>query len=216
MKWPQAGCIPWVKSTALCFFPFPTCISFISFSFLIALAKISSTVLLLFQLFCVCVLLLKSSWLTILSLYFLRLPFLYGLFSLSPFSFRLMSGTGSSSVSSYDLLYNLVMSPYASTHICMYGGGGLVTKSCLTLSPPWTVAHQDPRSLGFPRQEYWSGLPFPSLGYLPNPGSPNLGLLHCRQILYQMSYKGSPICIYKYTHKLSILSGSSNYCEEPD
>ena len=34
----------------------------------------------------------------------------------------------------------------------------------------WTVAHQAPLSLGFPRQEYWSGLPFPSLGDLPNPG----------------------------------------------
>ena len=35
---------------------------------------------------------------------------------------------------------------------------------------PQTVARQAPLSLGFPRQEYWSGLPFPSSGYLPNPG----------------------------------------------
>ena len=35
---------------------------------------------------------------------------------------------------------------------------------------PWTVAHQAPLSLGFPRQEYWSGLPFPSLGDLPDQG----------------------------------------------
>ena len=34
----------------------------------------------------------------------------------------------------------------------------------------WTVAHQAPLSMGFPRQEYWSGLPFPSPGNLPNPG----------------------------------------------
>ena len=34
---------------------------------------------------------------------------------------------------------------------------------------PWTVAHQDPLSMGFPRQEYWSGLPFPCPGNLPNP-----------------------------------------------
>ena len=33
---------------------------------------------------------------------------------------------------------------------------------------PWTVAHQAPLSLGFSRQEYWSGLPFPSPGDLPN------------------------------------------------
>ena len=35
---------------------------------------------------------------------------------------------------------------------------------------PWTVAHQAPQSTGFSRQEYWSGLPFPSPGDLPNPG----------------------------------------------
>ena len=35
---------------------------------------------------------------------------------------------------------------------------------------PWTVACQAPLSIGFPRQEYWSGLPFPSPGDLPDPG----------------------------------------------
>ena len=35
---------------------------------------------------------------------------------------------------------------------------------------PWTVAYQAPPSMGFSRQEYWSGLPFPSPGDLPNPG----------------------------------------------
>ena len=35
---------------------------------------------------------------------------------------------------------------------------------------PWTVAYQAPLSMGFPRQEYWSGLPFPSPGDLPDPG----------------------------------------------
>jgi len=34
---------------------------------------------------------------------------------------------------------------------------------------PWTVAYQAPPSMGFFRQEYWSGLPFPSPGDLPNP-----------------------------------------------
>ena len=38
------------------------------------------------------------------------------------------------------------------------------------LATPWTVAHQTPLSMGFPRQEYWSGLPFPSPGDLPDPG----------------------------------------------
>ena len=36
---------------------------------------------------------------------------------------------------------------------------------------PWTVAHQAPPSMGFSRQEYWSGLPFPSPGDHPNPGT---------------------------------------------
>ena len=35
---------------------------------------------------------------------------------------------------------------------------------------PWTVAHQGPLPMGFSRQEYWSGYPFPSKGYLPDPG----------------------------------------------
>ena len=40
--------------------------------------------------------------------------------------------------------------------------GGLVAKSCPTLATPWSVACQAPLSMGFSRQEYWSGLPFPS------------------------------------------------------
>ena len=36
--------------------------------------------------------------------------------------------------------------------------------------PLWTVAHQAPLSMGFPRQEYWSGLPCPPPGDLPDPG----------------------------------------------
>ena len=35
---------------------------------------------------------------------------------------------------------------------------------------PWTVAHQAPPSMGFSRQEYWSEVPFPSPGDLPDPG----------------------------------------------
>ena len=47
---------------------------------------------------------------------------------------------------------------------------------------PWTVARQAPLSMEFSRQEYWSGLPFPSLGIFPTQES-NPGLLHYRQIL---------------------------------
>ena len=40
-----------------------------------------------------------------------------------------------------------------------------------SFAAPWTVVHQPPLSMGFPRQEYWSELPFPPSGYLPNPGT---------------------------------------------
>ena len=51
--------------------------------------------------------------------------------------------------------------------LCCY----LVAESFLTLfRPPWTVVCQAPLSKGFPRQEYWRGLPFSSLGHLPDPG----------------------------------------------
>ena len=59
----------------------------------------------------------------------------------------------------------------------------------------WTLAHQAPLSMGFPRQEYWSELHFYFLlqGIFPAQES-NQDLLHCRQILYQLSYQGIPVC----------------------
>ena len=64
--------------------------------------------------------------------------------------------------------------------------------SCVQLFvTPWTVAHQTPLSMGFPRQEYWKG----SLSLLQRIFSAqesNQGLLYCRQILYQRSYQGTP------------------------
>ena len=45
-----------------------------------------------------------------------------------------------------------------------------VAQSYPTLCDPWTVAHQAPPSMGFSRQEHWSGLPLPSPGDLPDPG----------------------------------------------
>ena len=53
-----------------------------------------------------------------------------------------------------------------------------VTQLCTTLSDPWTAAHQAPLSMGFSRQEYWSGLPFPSLEDLSrrnSDSSPKVG-----------------------------------------
>ena len=46
----------------------------------------------------------------------------------------------------------------------------LVTKLYLTLATPWTANHQAPLFMGFPRQEYWSGFPFPPPGDLLNLG----------------------------------------------
>ena len=55
--------------------------------------------------------------------------------------------------------------------LAFLGGGALVSLLCLTLVTPWTVARQTPLSMEFPKQEYWSRLPFPTPGDLPNPGT---------------------------------------------
>ena len=54
--------------------------------------------------------------------------------------------------------------------------------SCVRLfATPWTVSHQAPPSVGFSRQEYWGGLPFPSPGDLPDPGTkPTSPAFACR------------------------------------
>ena len=58
------------------------------------------------------------------------------------------------------------------------------------LATPWTVAHQAPLSMEFSKQEYWSGLPFPSPRDLPElgtePRSPAF-----KQILYHWSHQGT-------------------------
>ena len=79
--------------------------------------------------------------------------------------------------------------------IISYGGGGdLIAQFSPALVIPWTIAHQTPLSLGFPRQEYWSGLPFPSLGDLPNLGW-NPHLLYWQADFLPLSYLGSPSSI---------------------
>ena len=64
-------------------------------------------------------------------------------------------------------------------------GDGLVAKSCPTLGTPWAVACQVPLSMGFPRQEYWNGLLFPSPGDLPRLGID-------RRILYHGATREAP------------------------
>ena len=77
-------------------------------------------------------------------------------------------------------------------------GGGLVSRSCPTPATPWTVAHQAPLSVEFSRQEYWSGLPFPSPGDLPDPGIehvfPILQVVSSLQVdSLLLSHQGSPL-----------------------
>ena len=62
---------------------------------------------------------------------------------------------------------------------------------CVT---PQTAAHQAPPSLGFSRQEYWSGLPFPPPGDLPDPSIEPVSHVSCigRWILYHQRCLGSP------------------------
>ena len=62
---------------------------------------------------------------------------------------------------------------------------------------PWTAAFQAPPSMGFSRQEYWSGLLFPFQRILPTQGS-NLGHLHCRQVLYHLSLQGLDMSLRKF------------------
>ena len=49
-------------------------------------------------------------------------------------------------------------------------GEGEVAQYVQLFATPWTVAYQASPSMGFSRQEYWSGLPFPSPGDIPDPG----------------------------------------------
>ena len=78
------------------------------------------------------------------------------------------------------VLVSTVQQDESATHIPMH----VYTVSCFghlqLLETLWPVLRQAPLSVGFSRQEDWSGFPFPSPGYLPDPG------IKLRQILYQL------------------------------
>ena len=58
---------------------------------------------------------------------------------------------------------------------------------------PWTIAHHVPLSMGFSRQEYWSGLPFLSPGDLPDPGiEPGSPALQTDSLLYELQGSSYP------------------------
>ena len=75
----------------------------------------------------------------------------------------------------------------------------LVAQLCPTVCDPMDCSPPGPLSMEFSRQEYWSGLHSLLQGIFSTQGS-NLGLLHCRQILYQLSHQGNPIHTHTHTH----------------
>ena len=76
---------------------------------------------------------------------------------------------------------------------------------------PWTIACEATMSMEFPRQEYWSGLPFPSQEIFPTQGL-NLGLLHWRQILYHLIQQGSPRSIEETWYNLVFVKKGTIKC----
>ena len=95
--------------------------------------------------------------------------------------------------------------------VCFSGielyGGGLVAKSCPTLATPWTVACQAPLFMRFSKQEYWSGLPFPSLGDLPNRGiKPRSSALQADSLLTEPWGKPLSCMSCLYTLEINPLS----------
>ena len=82
--------------------------------------------------------------------------------------------------------------------------------NCVQLfATPWTIVHQVPLSMGFSRQEYWSGLPFPSPGCISDPGiklaSPALA-----GRFFMLSHQGSPCFLMKWSESRSVVSDSFN------
>ena len=82
----------------------------------------------------------------------------------------------------------------------------------------WSSLTQATPSMGFSRQEYWSGLPFPSPGIFPTQGS-NPGLLHSRQILYWLKLPAKPLHCNHWTTRefpqkplVSDVRRGSNFC----
>ena len=66
----------------------------------------------------------------------------------------------------------------------------MVAQLCQLFVTPWTVTGQAPLSMEFSRKKYWSGSHSLLQGIFPTQGL-NQGLLHCRQILYHLSHRGS-------------------------
>ena len=83
--------------------------------------------------------------------------------------------------------------------ICKVKSESEVAQSCPTLCNPWTVAYQASQSMGFSRQEYQSGLPFPSPGDFPAPGiEPGSPALQADALPSEPAGKPFYICAFSY------------------
>ena len=80
--------------------------------------------------------------------------------------------------------------------------GGLVAKSCPTLTTPWTIALQAPLSMGFSRQEDQGGLPWPPPGDLPDPRMEPVCLKShaLADRLFTLAPPGKPVQVTRETH----------------
>ena len=80
---------------------------------------------------------------------------------------------------------------------------GLLSLSCSVISnsfvTPCILAHQAPLSMGFPKQVYWSGLPFPSPGDLPDPGIEPISPTWQANFL-PLNHQGSPLTGYSFSN----------------
>ena len=74
----------------------------------------------------------------------------------------------------------------------------------------WTVAFQAPLSMGFPRQEYWSGLPFAPPGDFPHPGI-KLGSPPLHMDSSQSEPPGKTVYFYDYENTYFIVMSSINF-----
>ena len=96
------------------------------------------------------------------------------------------------------------------------GGVALVAKLCWTLATPWTVAGQAPLSVGFSQQEYWSGLPFPPPGDLPNPGIKSGSLaLQADSLLSESPGKPTNVKSFAFSYNKTICSLCLGFPLEP-
>ena len=90
---------------------------------------------------------------------------------------------------------------------------------------PWTVAHQAPLSVAFSRQEYWSGLPLPIPGDLPDPGIETASLLEfiiaylyniciCDSVLYTQTPQ--PVIILTVSSEVLVAQSCLTLCDPMD